>query len=64
MPATYAGGIASVADLRAVDDVGAGRVHATVGSALGIFGGNLPLDEVLAWDQAQAAREAAEAAPA
>ena len=64
VPATYAGGIASVADLRTVDDVGAGRVHATVGSALSIFGGNLPLEEVLAWDQAQAARAAAQAPPA
>lgn len=39
LPTTYAGGIASMADMELVDKVGAGRIDATVGSALDIFGG-------------------------
>ena len=39
LPTTYAGGIASMADLELVRRVGGGRIDATVGSALDIFGG-------------------------
>lgn len=39
VPATYAGGVKSLADLDRVKEVGANRVDATVGSALDIFGG-------------------------
>ena len=40
VPTTYAGGIASMADVELVQRVGAGRIDATVGSALDIFGGS------------------------
>ncbi len=39
IPTTYAGGIASMADLELIRDRGQGRIDATVGSALDIFGG-------------------------
>jgi phosphoribosylformimino-5-aminoimidazole carboxamide ribotide isomerase len=40
IPATYAGGAGSLADLEAVTEMGQGRVHLTIGSALDIFGGD------------------------
>ncbi len=40
VPVTYAGGIASLEDLQRIDELSAGRVDATVGSALDLFGGN------------------------
>ena len=40
VPVTYAGGIASLVDLQRIDELSAGRVDATVGSALDLFGGN------------------------
>ena len=40
LPTTYAGGIASMADVELVQRLGAGRIDATVGSALDIFGGS------------------------
>jgi hypothetical protein len=36
-------------DLEWVDEAGRGRVDITVGSALDIFGGQLPYEEVVAW---------------
>ncbi len=36
-------------DLRWVDEAGRGRVDVTVGSALDIFGGQLPYQEVVRW---------------
>ena len=47
IPATYAGGIASIEDLAEIQRIGENRVHATVGSALSIFGGTLPYEDVL-----------------
>jgi len=44
----YAGGIASMADIGIVEGYGRGRVHYTIGSALDIFGGDLPLEAVAA----------------
>ena len=38
--ATYAGGARSLADLYRVSEIGKGRVHLTIGSALDIFGGS------------------------
>ena len=49
LPVTYAGGIRSTSDLDRVLDLGGGRVDATVGSSLDIFGGTLKYDEVVAW---------------
>ena len=39
IPATYAGGASSVADLALVEELSGGRVDLTIGSALDIFGG-------------------------
>jgi phosphoribosylformimino-5-aminoimidazole carboxamide ribotide isomerase len=39
LPATYAGGANSLADLEEVTRIGAGRIDLTIGSALDIFGG-------------------------
>lgn len=44
----YAGGITSFADIDAIERIGQGRIHFTVGSALDIFGGKLPYREVAA----------------
>ena len=40
IPATYAGGASSLADLETVTRLGEGRVDLTIGSALDIFGGS------------------------
>ena len=45
--ATYAGGIADFNDLENLRERGNGRVDVTIGSALDIFGGNMPYREVL-----------------
>lgn len=39
-PVTYAGGAATLDDVRLVDELGKGRVDVTVGSALDLFGGS------------------------
>lgn len=46
---TYAGGVRSLDDLNRVEELGQGRVDVTVGSALDIFGGKLPYQDVVAW---------------
>ncbi|MCR5527329.1 MAG: phosphoribosylformimino-5-aminoimidazole carboxamide ribotide isomerase [Lachnospiraceae bacterium] len=46
IPVTYAGGVRSVEDLIKIRDIGNGRVNATVGSALKLFGGTLEIDEI------------------
>lgn len=46
-PVTYAGGIHSYDDIRALKDVSGGRVHITVGSALDLFGGELSCEKIL-----------------
>ena len=40
VPATYAGGASSIADLQIIHDVSGGRLDLTIGSALDIFGGD------------------------
>jgi phosphoribosylformimino-5-aminoimidazole carboxamide ribotide isomerase len=45
---TYAGGIGTFDDLAAVRREGAGRIDVTIGSALDLFGGQMPYTEVLA----------------
>ncbi len=40
IPTTYAGGIRDLDDLRCIDRIGSGRLDATIGSALDIFGGS------------------------
>ncbi len=46
-PVTYAGGIRNMEDIEKIKDLGRGRVNFTVGSALEIFGGKLPFDDVI-----------------
>lgn len=47
---TYAGGIRSMADMQLIKKIGKGRIDATVGSALDIFGGELMrYDEVVSF---------------
>lgn len=65
IPVTYAGGARTLEDLERVRRAGKGRVDITVGSALDIFGGQLPYADVVAWhrrQQEQAAQQAADAA--
>lgn len=52
---TYAGGVTVMADLERIKTAGMERVDVTVGSALDIFGGNLPYEEVVAWHTQQKA---------
>lgn len=47
IPVTYAGGVGSFAHLAELKAHGRNRLHVTVGSALDLFGGPLPYEEVL-----------------
>ena len=47
IPITYAGGIGSFQDLRMLKEIGRGRLHVTIGSALDLFGGTMPYEDVL-----------------
>lgn len=49
IPVTYAGGVGSFRDLDLLRLYGDGRLHVTVGSALDLFGGPMPYEEVLAY---------------
>ena len=49
LPISYAGGIHSFADLESIADIGKGRLHVTIGSALDLFGGTMAYKEVLAY---------------
>lgn len=53
LPVTYAGGAKSLADLDRVNELGRGRVDLTIGSALDIFGGEVPYQAVVAWQRRQ-----------
>lgn len=46
-PITYAGGIASIDDIKKIKDISNDNIDITIGSALSIYGGKLSLDEVL-----------------
>lgn len=51
LPVTYAGGIRHMSDLLLVERLGHGRIDATAGSALDIFGGTgLTFEEIVAFD--------------
>jgi phosphoribosylformimino-5-aminoimidazole carboxamide ribotide isomerase len=52
-PVTYAGGVRNLDDMARIDKLGSGRIDATIGSALDIFGGTLAYADVLAWHKAQ-----------
>jgi phosphoribosylformimino-5-aminoimidazole carboxamide ribotide isomerase len=52
IPATYAGGAKSLADLETVTRVGKGRIDLTIGSALDIFGGTgVKYDDAVAFNR-------------
>lgn len=53
IPATYAGGASRFSDLDRVETLGNGRVDLTIGSALDIFGGTIPYQQVVAWHKTQ-----------
>ena len=53
IPVTYAGGAQSLNDLDRVNTLGKGRVDLTIGSALDIFGGNVPYKDVVNWHNKQ-----------
>lgn len=51
-PVTYAGGVRNWDDLYEIENASAGRLDATVGSALDLFGGTgLDYEELVAWNQ-------------
>lgn len=45
-PVTYAGGITTGEDIKKFAELGKGKLDFTIGSALDLFGGDLPYDEV------------------
>jgi phosphoribosylformimino-5-aminoimidazole carboxamide ribotide isomerase len=47
IPVTYAGGVHNFEDLRRLKELGRGRVHVTIGSALDLFGGSMEFEKVL-----------------
>ncbi len=52
IPITYAGGAATMDDVRLVASAGHGRVDITVGSALDLFGGSgLAYKDLVAWNR-------------
>lgn len=53
IPVTYAGGARSLSDLDLVKELGQDRVDITVGSALDIFGGNIPYQSVVEWHRSK-----------
>ncbi|OQR80802.1 1-(5-phosphoribosyl)-5- (5-phosphoribosylamino)methylideneamino imidazole-4-carboxamide isomerase [Achlya hypogyna] len=53
IPVTYAGGARSIDDLELVRRIGHNKVDLSIGSALDIFGGDIPYDAVVAWHQKQ-----------
>ncbi|MGA1868876.1 MAG: phosphoribosylformimino-5-aminoimidazole carboxamide ribotide isomerase [bacterium] len=55
IPVTYAGGVRSLEDLDTIYQKGGGRLDVTVGSALDIFGGNVPYKEVVEWHKKHSA---------
>ncbi len=52
IPLTYAGGVATLADVEKVQQLSGGKIDVTVGSALDLFGGNgVRYADLLAWNQ-------------
>ncbi len=53
IPVTYAGGANSIKDLDTVREIGKGMIDLTIGSALDIFGGDIPYKKVVEWQRRQ-----------
>ncbi|MGN1114879.1 MAG: phosphoribosylformimino-5-aminoimidazole carboxamide ribotide isomerase [Oscillospiraceae bacterium] len=53
IPVTYAGGISSFENLDKLKTLGRGRLDFTIGSALDIFGGNMPFKDVVKYNRKQ-----------
>lgn len=51
IPTTYAGGARSIADMERFLELSGGKLDLTIGSALDIFGGKLPYEEVVAFSR-------------
>ncbi len=51
LPVAYAGGARTLTDLDVVNELGQGRIDLTIGSALDIFGGDIPYRAVVAWQR-------------
>jgi len=49
IPTTYAGGVRSLEDLQKFEKLSDGKLHVTIGSALDIFGGDLPYQDVVSY---------------
>jgi len=49
IPATYAGGANSLKDFEVCNELSKGKIDLTIGSALDIFGGNVPYEECKKW---------------
>lgn len=47
IPITYAGGVHSFEDLAAIAELGKGKLNVTIGSALDLFGGPMPYEQVI-----------------
>ncbi len=55
LPTTYAGGVKNIADMEEINRLGQSKLHATVGSALDIFGGmSMTYDEAVAFHRQHA----------
>jgi phosphoribosylformimino-5-aminoimidazole carboxamide ribotide isomerase len=64
LPATYAGGVRQLADLHRIKELGKGRLDATIGSALDIFGGTgVTYTEAVAFNRAEEAAPGRSPAP-
>ncbi|MFI3238015.1 MAG: phosphoribosylformimino-5-aminoimidazole carboxamide ribotide isomerase [Lachnospiraceae bacterium] len=49
IPMTYAGGVHNFDDLRRLRELGQGKIHVTIGSALDLFGGNMEFGQVMSF---------------
>lgn len=49
IPITYAGGIGSLKDLQEFEEACGGKLDFTIGSALDLFGGSIPYEDVRNW---------------
>ena len=47
IPITYAGGFRSLEEIEQILKAGQNKIHVTVGSALDLYGGDLPFEKVL-----------------